>query len=116
MSRCVYKRVKEISCGKPELACVRCGHTRRTFTPPEKIARTCTAPPNPPGACQHRGEARGTSECVTCQGSVKIKLFACALHNCECTIGKVIPRARCCATCEDYSAARLDTADDGRAG
>lgn len=102
MSRCVYMPTGNERDGKLELACARCGHHRYSATAPAKIARTCTAPPNPPGACQHRGDKVGTRECETCQGSTRIKLFACALHGCECTIGKVIPQSRCCATCEDY--------------
>lgn len=116
MSRCVYKPTGNVRDGKSELACVRCGHHRHTVTHPAKIARACTAPPNPPGACIHRGEASGTRECATCQGSVKIKLFACALHG-VCTLGKRIDMLACCAQCGDYEALqRHPDPDDGRAG
>lgn len=65
--------------------------------------------------CVHRGSLVGEQECETCQGSTRIKLFACALHG-VCTIGKRIDMLACCAQCGDYEAARRDTADDGRAG
>jgi len=48
-------------------------------------ARLDAAEPKPAPAqnpdCAHRGEESGESDCATCKGSVKIKLFACTVHG-----------------------------------
>ena len=66
--------------------------------------------------CIHLGDKTGTRECETCQGSVKIKLYACALHG-TCTLGKRIDMLPVCSQCGDYAASRRSAdPDDGRAG
>jgi hypothetical protein len=81
---------------------------------PPKRNCTSTKPPAPRDACIHLGDKVGTHECETCQGSVKIKLYACALHG-TCTLGKKLPEIACCAQCGDYTSSRRDPdPDDGR--
>jgi hypothetical protein len=53
--------------------------------------------------CVHRGEVRREQQCPTCRGSVRLKVFACALHG-ECTIARALGGLACCATCPDYDA------------
>lgn len=116
MSRCVYKPTGREVRALPELKCVRCGHTRRSATPPEKIARECGKEIT--GPCQHLGEKVGTRECESCKGKTRIKLFACAVYG-QCSIAKKLDGIACCdnGRCPDYSAARRDTdPDDGRNG
>jgi hypothetical protein len=56
------------------------------------------------GTCTHLGAATGeTQECRTCAGSVRIKLFECALHG-QCTLYKPLCQIHCCQTCPDYAA------------
>src|SRR5438105_1221284 len=47
--------------------------------PPPETYRpfTLTAPPKPRGPCAHLGEQVGWRECPSCQGSVRLKVFAC---------------------------------------
>lgn len=55
-------------------------------------------PANPP--CDHRGEQVDLIECPTCGGTVKLKVFVCAVHQ-KCTIGKMMPGMGCCTACYD---------------
>lgn len=53
--------------------------------------------------CQHQGAETGeTKQCGTCPGSVKVKVFGCALHG-GCTLRKHVATLHCCATCQDYA-------------
>lgn len=53
--------------------------------------------------CGHLGGATGkTVGCVSCGGSVKLKLFACAVHG-ECTPEKAVTGVACCAGCPDHT-------------
>lgn len=54
--------------------------------------------------CVHRGDSAGEKLCPTCNGSVRIKLFTCAVHV-ECSIQKSVGVA-VCATCPDYQPKR----------
>lgn len=63
-------------------------------------ANKLTHEPRDPAACIHRGESTGTQECPTCSGTVKLKVFTCAIHG-ECTIQKRIEGVACCP-CDDY--------------
>jgi hypothetical protein len=60
-------------------------------------------PPPRPGrpACRHLGEAIRQEECPTCTGRVRLKVFACALHD-ACTTHKALTNVACCADCLDY--------------
>ena len=51
--------------------------------------------------CIHFGEQNGLIDCSTCQGTVKLKTFACAVHE-TCTLGKRLDGIACCAGCDDY--------------
>jgi len=67
--------------------------------------------------CKHLGDAVGTTvDCAGCTGTVKLKLYACAIHG-ECTLGKKLDGIACCAQCPDYAPSRRDAeVDDGRNG
>jgi len=68
----------------------------------EIIWRPYTPPP-PRAPCAHLGDAISTEVCDSCQGLVRIKTFACAIHG-RCTLGKKLEGIACCGngTCEDY--------------
>lgn len=52
--------------------------------------------------CVHLGESTGeTVGCPSCRGSVKLKLFACAIHG-QCTTGKKVAGVACCP-CAEYT-------------
>ncbi len=53
------------------------------------------------GNCVHFGEQNGLIDCQSCQGTVKLKTFACAVHE-TCTLGKRLDGIACCAGCDDY--------------
>lgn len=52
------------------------------------------------GPCAHLGQFTRAELCPSCRGQVRVKIFACAVHE-ECTLQKPLDVA-CCATCEDY--------------
>ncbi len=57
-----------------------------------------------PLPCIHLGEPIGeTVECQSCNGTVKLKLFACAVHG-KCTTAKKVDAYAACPGCKDYSA------------
>lgn len=53
---------------------------------------------NPP--CAHRGGHVGESLCRTCSGSVRVKVFECAVHG-RCTVQKPVNGAATCTGCKD---------------
>jgi hypothetical protein len=60
------------------------------------------APRRPPRQpCVSLGELLRTEACPACQGVVRLKVFACALHQ-ECTLARRLPDAACCQECLDY--------------
>lgn len=63
------------------------------------------APGAPPGqACAHRGGPTGeTVLCPSCAGSVRLKMFACAVHG-TCTVSRRAVGVACCVECPDRSA------------
>jgi len=60
-------------------------------------------------ACTLRGPELRREQCPDCQGSVEIRVFACALHD-SCSIAKPLPDTACCASCGDFTSADLDRA------
>lgn len=44
-------------------------------------------------------------DCATCAGSVRLKVFGCALHG-KCTLEQQHPEFACCADCPDHTARR----------
>jgi hypothetical protein len=55
------------------------------------------------GQCLHLGEPIGEQKCETCPGNVRLKIFACALHQ-KCTPQKQLAGVTCCAACPDFAA------------
>ncbi len=51
--------------------------------------------------CLHRGEQIDDALCESCQGQVRIKIFACSLHERCCLSLKLLATA-CCNSCSDY--------------
>jgi hypothetical protein len=96
--------------------CRRCKTTtsekRRYEKPPKRnCQRVDRSSP-----CQHLGDKLGTQECQGCQGTVRIKLFACEVHG-QCTLGKKLDGTACCANCLDYQPSKRDAdPDSGVAG
>jgi hypothetical protein len=75
----------------PEV-CRACDHWRRP--PPEAFRPVVLGTPR--GHCLHLGEPVGLRECVTCQGKVALKVFACAHpRHPETTLGE-------CKSCPDH--------------
>jgi hypothetical protein len=66
--------------------------------------------------CQYLGSLDSEKECDSCQGKVRIKLFACAVHG-QCSIGKALHGIATCSSCQDYSPNKRDgDPDSGVAG
>lgn len=64
--------------------------------------------------CQHLGQPTGFVECETCQGNVRLKVFACEKFM-QATMKKPMNGLACCAVCREYQPMK-DTADvDGSA-
>lgn len=55
------------------------------------------------GPCVHLGNQLRTEQCPTCSGSVKVKVFACALHG-ECELANKLPDVKRCGSCGDFQA------------
>jgi hypothetical protein len=64
--------------------------------------QTLPPPSQPRTDCRHRGAAVREEVCPSCQGHVRLKVFACALHL-ECTLARPVVPLACCATCPDYA-------------
>lgn len=60
-----------------------------------------TPPPKSRTDCVHLGEVADEILCPTCQGAVRIRVYACGRHE-KCTLGKVIDEVTCCVSCVDY--------------
>jgi hypothetical protein len=59
----------------------------------------------PTGAhCVHRGDMLRLERCRSCRGHVRVKVFACAVHD-ECTLLQPITGAACCRTCPQFEPA-----------
>lgn len=83
------------------MTCPRCGYQAKA----RDVHRNCSAiKAANPSACLHRGKATGRVQtCETCQGNVRVKVFACELHG-ECTISRQVDSLPVCHTCPDWSA------------
>ena len=102
-------------CEQPNPACTRagapmvgrlwelCRGINCTVVQSEAYRRAWDGQPLPEArpACRHRGETVGEEECPACAGRVRIKLFACALHQ-VCTTHKPLTNVACCGECLDY--------------
>jgi len=73
-------------------------------------ARLDAAAPKPKPAqnpeCANRGEESGESDCATCKGSVKIKLFACTVHGTCHRSPRVVAGVKSCIGCTDVIATK----------
>lgn len=67
------------------------------------LQRPSASPPPLRDDCRHRGEELGTENCPTCRGNIRIKVFACELHE-RCSLQKALEGTACCARCGDYEA------------
>ncbi len=65
--------------------------------------RTGAAAEGRAGPCRHRGEAVDVAECPSCGGTVRLKVFACAVHA-RCTASRAVAGLACCASCPDFEA------------
>ena len=75
----------------------------------EQLHNEYALPPTPKhGPCANIGNPTGaTVECPTCNGKVRLKLFACAAHG-QCTTGKRVAGVACCVGCGEYAAAHKE--------
>ena len=54
-------------------------------------------------ACISLGDWTGELiECPSCQGTVKLKIMSCNIHN-KCTLEKPLHGVQCCQLCKDYN-------------
>jgi hypothetical protein len=73
--------------------CVRCWHQ---LYGPASVTAKPAAPRRSPSLCSHgKGDLGKTVACPTCNGNVRLKVFACELHG-EAT-------ARTCEGCPDFT-------------
>lgn len=91
------------------LTCPRCGTdimllTKGRLSPERarKVRKNCQKAPKITTPCIHLGAELRQQECQTCQGSTRIKVFACFVHG-EATIAKQLESVACCQSCPDYS-------------
>lgn len=110
MSDCIWKPLVD-----GVWTCMKCKtppSTRKKYhdTPPP---RNCKGPQRTQ-RCQHLGPPTGFVECPTCNGNVRLKVFACDKFT-QATMKKPMNGLACCATCREYQPMK-DTADvDGSA-
>lgn len=93
------------------VACAICGHDFKLTSDRlseiggdlSLIHRDCDGA-NANRLCIHRGEAIRSELCPSCAGSVKVKVFACAIHG-ECEMGGKLKHLKRCGVgaCDDYS-------------
>jgi|AGTN01.2.fsa_nt_gi hypothetical protein len=92
---------------------LRCPRCLRPFHPLDRIedniVRICSLPiaRRAPAGCVHRGEQLRLQECPTCCGSVRVKVFACAIHG-ECVIEKNGLGLARCWTCPEFRASAVE--------
>lgn len=110
MANCDFREIKQDT-----YRCQDCGCVVVAKVLP--IYATCAAkPPDPPpvqpkphlGNCRHLGNQVRLSTCESCGGHVQIKVFACAVFG-ECTAAKLIGNVACCATCQRWEPADINT-------
>lgn len=59
-------------------------------------------------SCRHLGGDTGAMiECPSCAGSVRVKMFECAIHR-SCTLAKPVPGVACCQGCPDFAPSAMD--------
>jgi len=54
--------------------------------------------------CVHRGDQIGEQLCESCSGTVRVKVFSCALHG-ECARSERLEHVKSCAFCPDAALA-----------
>lgn len=74
---------------------------------PGSRSRLCKAPPSA-HRCIHRGNQLRTQQCSTCSGTVKVKVFACAMHG-ECELANKLKDVRRCGKCDDFQSAEMNS-------
>ncbi len=50
--------------------------------------------------CRHRGEAVDLIECPSCQGRIRLNVFACDVYG-RCTADRLVEGTACCKGCLD---------------
>jgi hypothetical protein len=90
------------------IRCRQCGYERNWNRPdlPKrncgKFVRSTDTTSSTRAKCRHLGDELRRQECPTCQGTVKLKVFACAIHG-ECTPETPLEGVACCASCPDWA-------------
>lgn len=114
MSWCVFT---DVATPPDQYRCANCGHiTKPTALPKERLHFRCRAKPKQDRSrpCQHLGQPIGFVECPTCNGNVRLKVFACDIHQ-QTTMKKPMSGIACCATCREYVPLKDFADSDGSA-
>lgn len=93
MNRCVFKLIEGT---QADYVCQACGRVVERV-PALPLIADCGSD----ARCKHFGPELRRVECPTCCGSVKLKVFACAVHG-ESTMGQPIDGLACCAGCLQF--------------
>jgi FkbM family methyltransferase len=102
MAHCQFESIHGDGC---PFRCTRCGFVSQSGD----IQVECPAQahlPRPPQAsslvlCRHCGGEVRRETCPDCPGSVRVKIFRCAVHR-ECTHQKRLAGVACCAGCSEF--------------
>jgi hypothetical protein len=88
--------------GKYHHTCQVCGTVR--IVRGKRLVAECgsSAPRIDYSLCQHRGDELRREQCETCCGTVRIKVYDCAIHV-ECTIDQRLENVTGCNGCKEYS-------------
>lgn len=85
--------------GKRVPSCLRCGK-KYAPTESEAVHAVCKKPRGP---CASLGKQVRLEKCLSCTGSVKVKVFACGVFG-ECTLAKSIQGIANCQRCKSFKA------------
>jgi hypothetical protein len=83
------------------MTCPRCGFKAGG----RDWKKNCAKSPQITTSCIHLGSELRRVDCQDCQGTVRLKVFACAIHG-QCTLRKRLDGVKCCAACGDYAVIR----------
>lgn len=92
LAMCDSPKVICLQAFNPERVCAGCVLADHDPVQPKKAKRSCA----------HLGDSTRRVDCLTCNGRIELKVFACAVHG-ECTTRKRVDGVQgCCIGCPDY--------------
>ena len=104
MTPCLFTTTDStIRDGKQEYKCVRCSQkTVWSKYPPNLIHRACGVEIDKTYPCVHRGDELRREPCPSCNGTVQVKVFNCAIEIIgECQIHPYLPNVIACSICNE---------------